>query len=235
MPKLSLEILKYSYLVVVLVLCLVFGILLILEANTPCSYSTDNNITLDKISLDSNGLFKTVNERTLASLIYSYKAIYEYDATATDDFVSFFALIKPKTLPVADALTDIALYKLIKSNNFSISAAYIPIFNHPLYFKCINAYDKNKKKFRSIRNGTATVDIIIKEILNIGDDNIADNTEAINSYLSKLNPSYNPSTALRFEAILLDAEEEELYNLLDRGFIANNITSWENTPSLPSA
>jgi hypothetical protein len=216
---------KIAYIIICIILISVFAFLFAKASNGTCPNEHAPAFEIAKISLDSQKQFKTNDIRSMAKILYSYKAMYEYDASATDDFVSLFAITRPSRLPPADSLHDITLYKLLSTDRFSIMASYIPIFNHPNYVDCINAYDPSSKTFRSIVANRSTKDIIIKDILNIGDDSVSDLKSSINAYLKKVNPAFDTTEATMFENILLNSEDEELYNLLDRGFMANNITS----------
>lgn len=219
------SVLKTAYIVVCIILISVFSYFFYNATIQTCPNDHAPEFQIDRISLDSYKRFKSNDVRSMAKILYTYKSLYEYDASATDDFVSLFAISRPSRLPPADSLQDITLYKLLTTDRFSILASYIPIFNHPNYVDCINAYDPSSKKFLPIIDSRSTKDIIIKDILNIGDDTITDLKTSIDAYLKTSNPTFDTTKATMFESILLNAEDEELYNLLDRGFMANNITS----------
>lgn len=216
---------KSSYIIICLILISVFAYLFNKASTQACPSDHAPNFETDKISLDSYKQFKTNEVRTMAKILYTYKATYEYDVSASDDFISFFAIKKPTRLPPADSLQDITLFKLLSTDQFSLMASYIPIFNHPNYVDCINAYNSRSKTFDSIDNSRSTRDIIIKDILMIQDTSDHDLTTIIKSYLMNANPAFDSTQATMFESILLNADDEELYNLLDRGFMASNITS----------
>lgn len=192
--------------------------------------------TIDQLKdgLNADLHFKSPSLRKLAKAIYLHRARYEHnDPAASDQFVGIFPRLNTDKTPppINNDTPDIVLYKLATAprGRFSVMLAYIPIFAHEWYPKCINAYDPATKTFRKIDDTMSTREVIIKNVLGIGTPNIESISDSIKDCLIKTQAGYDPTSITNkisksnelISLVLETMPEEDLYRLLAEGYIGS--------------
>lgn len=171
-----------------------------------------------KAGLDRRLNFRSNTLRLMAQKIYQYKATNEFNPTE-DTYVSvFMAGNKLNMLPPASDLNDVCLHKLATStkDSFNKLIYYIPVFNHPMYAKCVLSYNHKLQKFKNFDRSRSTRDIIIRDVLNIDDPS---NPDLESSIVALPNVQLSESIYLKIiDELKNPGNDQLLYVLLNSGY-----------------
>lgn len=206
-------------LLVLVVICAAVSFIVIIRQGT-CSKvkSPIYEHLLDGLNSDCS--FKTISLRLMAERIYEYRSLKEFIKPG-GQYVSIFMATGVSSPPPVASLSDIALFKLATASKdrFSILISYIPIFNHPRYVECLKAYSKKSLSFKSIDSSRTTRDIIIKDLLGVGNRSRDELKSTLGNYFKQSIPASSFANMDQFiTAVLLDTPDTKIYELLQTGY-----------------